>query len=124
MLDQVWFQAVDMGSCNGWVGLGFERWAWGVTGVVGFCQDVCWSGPRSDLGIRDDSNSGHGELQGWWGFVKMRVVAVRNQTWVSVPSFSCDRLGLEFAFITLPTTLRELVTEADKVVGIPFLLQL
>ena len=82
MLDQVWLRAVDMRSCDGWVGFGFEWWAWGVTGVVGFCQDVCWGSPRSDLGIRGDSNGGHGELQGLWGFVEMCVEVVCNQTWV------------------------------------------
>ena len=57
-----------MGSCDGCIGFGFERWAWGVTGVVGFRWDVFWGDPRSKLGVRDDLSSWRGELQGLWGF--------------------------------------------------------
>ena len=59
-----------------------------------------WGDPRLELGIRDDSSSWRGELQGLWGFVEMCFVAVCDRTWVSMLSFSCDRLGLGFVFIT------------------------
>ena len=68
-----------------------------------FRRDVFWGDPQSELGIRDDSSGWRGELQGLWGFVKMCVVAVHDQTWVSMLSFSCDRSGLGFVFITKNT---------------------
>ena len=64
----VWFRAVDTRSCDGCIGFGFKRWAWGVTGVVGFRRGVFWS----DKGYK-----------GCGVFVKMRVVAVRDRIWVS-----------------------------------------
>ena len=80
----------------GWVRLRtVGMWSYRGCGVL--------SRPRSDLGIRDDSNGGHGELQGLWDFVEVCVVAVRGRTWVSVSSFSCDRLWLESVFITMLT---------------------
>ena len=55
------------GGYECWIEFGFEQWIRGAVMV----------------GLGSALNSGHGELQGLWGFIKMCVGVVHDWTWVS-----------------------------------------